>query len=86
MQGSIAPSTGQAKLVSGLTSRTVSTVVEAAVGGGLEVAEGTGHVLAVVGQRREIGVGEGQGDDLLVGDGVLQVVQPLLGDRLVLAR
>ncbi|MGX1119379.1 hypothetical protein RKD37_004742 [Streptomyces ambofaciens] len=51
----------------------------------LELTQRAGDVRAVVGQGRQVGVGEGESDDLLVGDRVLQVGEPLLGDRLVSA-
>ncbi len=85
IDGSTAPSTGQAKSVLGVTWRIVSTVVGGNVGGALEMAQGAGDVLAVVGDGGEVGVAEREGDDLLALDRVLEFGEPLLGDRLTRA-
>ncbi len=54
-------------------------------GGRLEVAQGAGNVLAVVGQGGEVGVGEGEGDDLAPLHRLLQLAQPPFGELLVRA-
>ena len=66
--------------------RTVCDGVDGHARWRLRDGQRTGHVLAAVGERGQVGVGEGEGDDLLALHGVLEVVQPLLGVRLALAR
>ncbi len=84
IEGSTAPSTGQAKSTVGFTWRMVSNVdCATSVAGRRCLSEpDTSRPLWV--QRRQVRVAVGQGDDLVPLDCLVEGVQPLVGDGLVL--